>query len=296
MYAPNPPSQPEPDWPRPATAPGIPPPPTYLPQPVPPQTYPVEREEAARTWLRIPLARPVLTPLLLALLVLIYIPMAVSFDLNESFLNWGAKENDLITAGQWYRMVTAMFLHGGLLHILLNGYALYMIGVELEGFFGMARFAAVYFISGFAGNVASYAFSPHPGVGASGAIFGIVGALAVYYGLHRGLFGRIGQAQFWNIMVVIGINVAIGFSGIFPIDNSAHLGGLVAGVALGYVLCPRYTLGEWFNPLVRRLRDANSGSLPWLATALIGLIVFLAFLVVWLLFRSGASAPIVGLG
>jgi rhomboid protease GluP len=233
------------------------------------------------------------TPVLLAVLVLIFIPMALSPRINELFTEWGANRNLLVTEGQWWRLITATFLHAGIIHILLNGYALFVIGMELEGLMGRARFAAVYAISALAGSVASYAFSPAlvSSVGASGAIFGLVGALGVYFGLHRKLFGRMGNAQFWNIILVILINVGIGFSGIFPIDNSAHIGGLLAGAAVGYALCPRYTLGEWYNPLARSVRNVNTGPLPWIAAGLIGLVVVFAFLTLFLMFRTGTLTP-----
>jgi uncharacterized membrane protein YhaH (DUF805 family) len=96
-----------------------------------------------------------------------------------------------------------------------------------------------------------------------------------------------GQAQFWNIIVVILINVGIGFSGIFPIDNSAHLGGLVVGVALGFVLCPRYTLGSWIASNVREVKNTNRSTLAWLATVLLAIDVVLAFFVALQLALAG---------
>jgi rhomboid protease GluP len=232
--------------------------------------------------------RPLFTYILLAAIVIIYIPMALSPQLNELFLQYGALVKAPIIAGEWWRLITAAFLHGSLLHIALNGYALYLIGREVESFFGRTRFAAIYAIALLAGSVASFIFLPYYalGVGASGAIFGLIGALAVYFGLNRTLFGRLGQAQFWNILVVILLNIGIGFSGFFPIDNSAHLGGLVVGAAVGFVLCPRYRLGPWRNPLVREVENTNTGPLPWVATGLIALIVVTTFVVALLYFRG----------
>src|SRR5215212_1453552 len=144
MYAPQPPSQPEPKWPRPLTPNSIPPPPSYLPQPVPPQAREMRAERSARQWLRIPLDRVIITPVLLVILGAIFVPMALSSDINDLFLEWGANLHIRVMDGQWWRLVTATFLHGGLLHILLNGYALYVIGMDLEGLVGKARFAAIY--------------------------------------------------------------------------------------------------------------------------------------------------------
>lgn len=248
-----------------------------------------------RTWLRIPAGRPLLTPLILALLVAIFLIMtaaggSLTATENDDFLiKWGAKYSPFIVQGQWWRLITATLLHAGFLHIALNGYALYVIGVDLEAFFGKARFAAIYVIAALAGSVASFAFSPYysPGVGASGAIFGLVGALAVYFGLNRQLFGKIGQFQFWNIIVVIVLNIGLGFSGIFPIDNSAHLGGLISGALVGYVLCPRYASAGWSRPNLREAVNTNKSKLTWVATLLIGLDVVFTFFVVLLMFKQG---------
>jgi rhomboid protease GluP len=235
-------------------------------------------------WMRLPTARPRLTYVLLASIVLIFVPMLVSPQVNDSFLQYGALMKQRVLAGEWWRLITATFLHGGLLHIGLNGYALYMIGMEVEGFFGRARFAVIYALSALAGSVASFIFIPTYayGVGASGAIFGLIGALAVYFGINRAVFGKLGQAQFWNILFVILLNIGIGFSGIFPIDNSAHIGGLLVGAAVGFVLCPRYRFGPWRNPLVREIENTNTGSLPWIATALITLTIISVFLAAFL--------------
>jgi rhomboid protease GluP len=177
--------------------------------------------------------------------------------------------------------------------------------MDLESFFGRRRFGAIYLVSALGGSVASFAFTlpvlvpegalVYPlGFGASGAVFGLIGALGVFYGLNRSLFGRRGNLQFWNIVVVIVLNLGLGLSGIFPIDNSAHIGGLIAGAAVGFVLCPRYAMGGWLNPLVRLVVDGNKGRLSWLAAVLIGLDVVMFFVVVFLMFKQGYTLP--GLG
>jgi rhomboid protease GluP len=297
MYPSSPPSPPEETWPpadisengKGAYGRSIPAPPTYLPPATPPygEYTGLPRARQMRSWFRIPIERPIITYVILAVLVGIYAAMLLSQRVNDEFLLWGAKDNYEIMRGEWWRLITATFLHGPPIHMFLNGYALFVIGLDLEGFFGRARFAAIYFISALGGSVASFAFSSNQGVGASGAIFGLVGALAVYFGLNRFLFGKMGQAQFWNIIVVILINVGIGFSGIFPIDNSAHLGGLIVGVAVGFVLCPRYTLGNWVAANVREVKNTNRSALAWLAIALIAIDVVLAFFVALQLALAG---------
>lgn len=294
MYSPQRPSQPDDErqWPRPVstTTEPVPPPPTYLPPPRSRRGALSGETQALRTWIRIPSERPLLTYILLAAIVLVFVPAILAPDTYNALIGWGANNRFAVLGnGEWWRPITATFLHGNPLHIALNGYALYMLGIEVEAFFGRVRFAMLYSASGLAGSVASIAFMPVVGasVGASGAIFGLIGALGVYFGLNRRLFGKMGTAQFWNIIIVIVINLGIGLVGIFPIDNSAHIGGLVAGSAMGFVLCPRYKMGDWFNPLVRDLVNLNKGPLTWIAATLIALIIGALFLNLWLLYNAG---------
>lgn len=300
MYAPQPPqSRPDPAWQPAINPPANPPARGYLPEPVPPSpASPFASQAAVREiagkWLRIPIERPIITPVLIGVLFLIYLPMAFSPDLSDKALLWGANIHQYIMEGQWYRLITATFLHASIdgipfIHVLSNAYGLWAIGMELERLVGRARFAAIYAISGLAGSVASFAFLPlnASSVGASGAIFGLIGAMAVYFGLHRKVFGRMGSAWFWNMIIIIVLNGGIGLSGVLPVDNSAHIGGLIAGAIVGYVLSPRYALGSWYNLLVRNVENTNKGSLPWIATALLGGIVIFGFFAVLLLFQAG---------
>jgi membrane associated rhomboid family serine protease len=131
--------------------------------------------------------------------------------------------------GEWWRLFTAMFLHSptSFIHIIFNMYVLYMYGPQVEDAFGHVRFALLYVAAGLAGSAASYAVGCDGGVGASGAIFGIVGVLVVY------LRNRGHMALVNSLLAFIGINLVIGF--VIPnIDNAAHIGGLVGGLALGY--------------------------------------------------------------
>jgi rhomboid protease GluP len=277
----------------------LPKPPTYLPPSTPPAGTLTELTRPQRLWFRIPAEKPVVTFVILGVLALAFLlTILVGGSINATenvdvLVRMGAKVNALVVTGDWWRLITATFLHAGLLHIALNGWALYIIGIDLEAFFGRWRFAAVYAIAGLAGSVASFAFTPYEavGVGASGAIFGLIGALAVFYGINRYLFGKRGTFQFWNIIVVIVLNLGLGVSGIFPIDNSAHIGGLIAGAAVGFVLCPRYRLGEWTNPLVRQLVNTNKSPLSWLAAVLILLDVIALYFIILLLYKQGYVLP-----
>ena len=136
---------------------------------------------------------------------------------------------------QYWRLITPIFLHAGLLHLALNSYGLYLFGNLVEQAFGRAGFLAIYLVGGFLASVSSFVFgSPYAvGVGASGAIFGLLGAWVAYNYRRRGTAFASANLR-WAIMLV-GINLLLGFS-IAGIDNLAHLGGLVAGGAAGYLM------------------------------------------------------------
>jgi membrane associated rhomboid family serine protease len=144
----------------------------------------------------------------------------------------------LIAAGEWWRLITPMFLHAtlfeqfGIFHILLNMYILGIYGPNVEQAFGGVRFLAMYLIAGFMGSAASYAFGPcnAAGLGASGAIFGIVGVLLVY--LYRRRSSTFVVAYMKNLLLFIGLNLVFGLA-VAGIDNFAHMGGLAGGVLLG---------------------------------------------------------------
>ncbi|MFB3738977.1 MAG: rhomboid family intramembrane serine protease [Candidatus Velamenicoccus archaeovorus] len=148
--------------------------------------------------------------------------------------------------GQYWRLFTAMFLHAGLLHIAFNGYALWLFGRFAEGQFGRLRFLLLFFLTGFLASAASYAFGPIGvvGVGASGAIFGVFGAFVAFNFRRRHLAQAAANLRWAVSLIVLNALLAFGFSGI---DWRAHVGGLVAGFAAGYVL-------EGFGP--PRLRPA----------------------------------------
>ena len=151
---------------------------------------------------------------------------------------FGAKVNELIVQGQLWRLVTPIFLHIGIVHLAFNTYAIYVFGSQIERFFGTARFVGLYLLSGIAGVLASFSFSPHPSAGASSAIFGLIGTEAAFFYRYRNAFGRRGQQRLYNILIVIGYNLAFTFVA-SNIDVWGHLGGLVAGAVLSWWLMPR---------------------------------------------------------
>ena len=137
-----------------------------------------------------------------------------------------------------YRLVTSVFLHGGLIHLLCNMYSLYVIGPQLESFFGKIKYTIIFIGSGVIGNLLSMAFlqDTYVSVGASGAIFGLLGAL-LYFGYHyRVYLSGVIKSQ---IIPLIILNLAIGFIGT-SINNLAHIGGLIGGVLVSMAVGVKY--------------------------------------------------------
>ena len=169
----------------------------------------------------------------------------------------GAKDNQAIVRGEYWRLITPLFLHGGILHLGLNRYFLYIVGRLVERAFGTARFLAIYLLSGIAGVVASFAFSHFDSIGASGALFGLVGAWVPLLYRNRHVLANTRQ-QIRRIVQVIAINLLIGLAP--GIDNWAHLGGLVSGLALGWFASPLYVVRVEGTALTTSLRRRSCGS------------------------------------
>ncbi|MBI3667013.1 MAG: rhomboid family intramembrane serine protease [Acidobacteria bacterium] len=155
---------------------------------------------------------------------------------------FGAKEPFSILVGkQWWRLVTAGFLHGGFLHILMNSWALYDLGAQVEEVYGTARFLVFYLVSSVAGFLASCFWSRSLSLGASAALFGLIGAMIAYGYQNRTTLGMAMKAVYarWAIYGLL-------FSLIPGIDMAAHIGGLAAGFLLGYLAGPpRRAAVEW---------------------------------------------------
>jgi rhomboid protease GluP len=150
---------------------------------------------------------------------------------NRVLIRLGAKYGPLMVAGQWWRLVTAVFLHAGLLHIVMNLWCLFDLGPAVESLFSTAKFIFFYLVAGVAGFVVSLLWSPFGvSIGASGAILGLIGVL-IGASLHHGRLGRDIRSPLWRWLIYIGI-----FGVLFHADNAAHLGGLGAGVLLGYLV------------------------------------------------------------
>ena len=193
---------------------------------------------------------------------------------SDLVLYYGAKDNAAIASGELWRLLTPVFVHANLLHIFVNMYSLYAIGPAVERYFGAVRFLAFYLLSGIAGVVLSLAMSPNPSVGASGAIFGLLGCLGVFLYQHRALFGRMGAAQLRQIIFVALINLGLGLTP--GIDNWGHLGGLIAGTSLAWFLGPRFEPIPMAALDQPRVADRRPWSQVWpgalVALALLGLL------------------------
>ncbi|RIW31096.1 rhomboid family intramembrane serine protease [Bacillus salacetis] len=171
--------------------------------------------------------KPFFTYIFIALQLVIFfiMEMAGGTQNTENLIKFGAKYNPLITEGEWWRFFTPIVIHIGFLHLLMNTFALYFLGTAVERIFGSGRFLFIYLFAGFSGTLASFVFSNSLSAGASGAIFGCFGALLYFGTAHPKVFFR---TMGTNILVVIGINLAFGFT-IPGIDNAGHIGGLAGG-------------------------------------------------------------------
>lgn len=193
--------------------------------------------------LRVPQLR--ITPLIMAANVLVFAAMLLSgaglwHSQNGVQLAWGANFGPATQDGEWWRLASAMFLHFGLLHLALNMWALWDGGQWVERMYGHFRFAAIYFVAGLAGNLLSLVIHQGHAVsgGASGAIFGLYGALLSYLWLER---LQIQRGEFrWLFWAAVGFSVvSIVFGFMVPgIDNAAHIGGLIGGLLMGVLIKP----------------------------------------------------------
>ena len=201
---------------------------------------------------------PIITYILLAMNFIFYF-FPKLFGLDSWFLNTFCTYGPLIRYGQYYRLLTGAFLHGNLFHLIFNMYALYIIGSQIESFMGKWRYLVIYLFSAITASLLSITFSGNgASIGASGAIFGLMGAL-LYFGYHyRVYLGNVIRSQ---IIPLILLNLILGFM-MTGIDNAAHIGGLIGGALISVAVGVKYksTKFEQIN--------------GWIVTC-----IFLAFLV-----------------
>lgn len=181
--------------------------------------------------------KPIITYCIIALCILAFILMYIfgngSSD-NLTLIKFGANL-DILTVGlgEYFRLITCSFLHIGIFHLLFNMYALYVIGSQAESFFGKIKYLIIYLFSAVSASLLSLMFSSNViSAGASGAIFGLMGAL-LYFGYHYRIYlGNVIKSQ---ILPIIVINLLFGFL-VSGVDNAAHIGGLIGGFLMAMVL------------------------------------------------------------
>jgi rhomboid protease GluP len=150
----------------------------------------------------------------------------------RSLVLFGAKWNVGLAQGEYWRLVTAGFLHGGLFHILMNSWVLFDLGAQVEELYGSSRMLVIYFLSTVGGFYASALWSPAISMGASAGLMGLVGAMIALGVRHRNAMGAAIRGMYIRGAVVC---LAFGMIGAFHIDNAAHVGGLAAGFGVAYL-------------------------------------------------------------
>ena len=200
------------------------------------------------------LIKPRLLFALIAINAAIYVLAFMIMDdlQRQELYDWGVNNSIFVFEfGEYHRLFTAMFLHGDLIHVAFNMMAVYYIGQNVESVYGIRRFALIYFLGGLMGSLFSvlvnsnliFNNTPISSVGASGAVFAIVGAEAVFLYKHRKLFRQQAQSRLRSLIIIIILNLSIGFAGNnfaegVRLDNWGHIGGLVGGVILAWYICP----------------------------------------------------------
>lgn len=206
----------------------------------------------------------VITYLIMLICILMYVLVTFMGASNKAYILLGANLKVLVKSGQVYRLITYAFLHGGLVHLITNMYSLYIIGSQIENNYGKLKFIFIYLVSALTGGLLSALFNNNISIGASGAIFGLLGAL-VYFGFHFRLY--LSDALKTRIIPVILINLLIGFM-VTGIDNACHIGGLIGG----YLAAMAVGIPE-----VENKKDKTNG--------VILLLIYIAFMSYLLFFR-----------
>jgi rhomboid protease GluP len=214
-------------------------------------------------------SRPVVTPLLVAVNVLVFAwTVYAGADLFKPdgalMVKWGTNFGPVTLAGEWWRLFTSMFLHFGLFHILLNMWALWSLGRLTERLFGTVHFLLLYVFAGLAGSIASLLW--HPTVnsaGASGAIFGVLGGLLAFMlNPHTRMPASIAAKQRNSALAFVVYNIGFAHAGI---DVADHIGGLLGGIAMGWVLARPLDVQDRQDPLPRLMAALGAGAVALVA-------------------------------
>jgi rhomboid protease GluP len=239
---------------------------TNIPPASDPPARPTEAEQTPQTVrVTIPRSQPYVTYSIIAVTIVIFILQQVTRSLLQADIPavLFIKSNELIRAGQIWRLLTPMLLHGSLAHIGFNMYALLSFGTGLERYFGHGRFLLLYLLGAFAGNVASFLFTDANSLGASTAVFGLLGAEAIFLIQNRKVFPGQFRGAIGNIIFIAAINLFI--IGALPgIDNWGHIGGLLGGLMFTSFAGPKWEV-EGIYPALHLVDKRNSSADLWRA-------------------------------
>ena len=180
--------------------------------------------------------KPLISFILIGLNILIFALMYLlgkGSESTETLIKFGANFGPLTKSGQVYRLITCSFLHIGMIHLICNMYSLYVLGPSIEYFYGKLKLVLIYFYSAITASLFALIFQPNTlTAGASGAIFGLLGAMLYFGYTYR---GYLGNKAMGSVISVILINLFIGFS-LPGISNAAHIGGLIGGLAMSFLV------------------------------------------------------------
>ncbi len=167
---------------------------------------------------------------------------------NATLMLFGAKLPFAYMNGEWWRLVTAGFLHGGVFHILMNSWVLFDLGAEVETVYGTSRYIVFYFVSTVCGFLASSFWYAGISIGSSAGIFGLIGAMIAFGVTDKSAFGAAAKSLYvrWAIYGLL-----LGLLPFFPTDNAAHLGGIASGFVIGWIAGTPRARAMWKEPLIR---------------------------------------------
>ena len=182
--------------------------------------------------------KPIITYILIALNVIIFLYMMIGDNYSKMIEAFSVYKPYIVQRGQIYRLLTGAFLHANIFHLLFNCYALYVIGSQTESFMGKAKYLFIYLFSAISGSLLSITLNQAGvSIGASGAIFGLMGSL-LYFGYHHRVY--LGNVITSQIIPLIVLNLIVGFASGGQIDNFAHIGGLIGGILFTMALGVKY--------------------------------------------------------
>lgn len=208
----------------------------------------------------IPKYKPAITKALIVMISFMFL-VEIFFNAIQSeqvIIFLGAKWNEGIANGEYWRFLTSTLLHGSLIHLFLNLAALYIFATEVESIYGSFRFLLIYLLTSWGAGLASYAFSPYLAIGASGAVFGIIAALIVFFYRQKDKIPG-ANLKFKAMYTLVAINLLFGF--IIPrIDNAGHIGGLLTGLLAAWFIAPEYKLEK--SEELSRLEVVQKPDLP----------------------------------